>query len=209
MCEKKVQNQLYLWHLKVKNEGKLVLKVIKRLFKNIDVLEAHDQEVVFLTTHDQVRAEEVLEIIETEAMVTGKLAKSDSFCDLDRIPYILEQLSLLFEVAEHIHYEKKILTQKKLRIPYDLYVKRYYPSKAQILLPVYDPPLHHEELKHTASVFLQCNLNVTDAAHQLYVHRNTLLYRLNKIKQLTGYDLRQFQDAMHYYYDEVNAWINP
>ena len=60
------------------------------------------------------------------------------------------------------------------------------------------PVLEDPELIHTALVFFKSNLNVTDTANALYVHRNTLLYRLQKITQLTGYDLKNFEDAMNF-----------
>jgi len=40
------------------------------------------------------------------------------------------------------------------------------------------------------------NLNVSETARKLFVHRNTLVYRLEKIKKLTGLDLREFDDAI-------------
>ena len=39
-------------------------------------------------------------------------------------------------------------------------------------------------------------MNLSDTARQLYIHRNTLVYRLEKIKKLTGLDLREFDDAI-------------
>lgn len=56
--------------------------------------------------------------------------------------------------------------------------------------------LFNEEMLTTIEVFIQKNLNLTDAAKQLFIHRNTLVYRLDKIKQQSGLDLRNFHDAM-------------
>ncbi len=62
------------------------------------------------------------------------------------------------------------------------------------------PPLSlEEELMHTAREFLFCNLNVTDTANKLFIHRNTLIYRLGRIKSLTGYDIRNFLEAVNFY----------
>ncbi|MBR2188258.1 MAG: helix-turn-helix domain-containing protein [Eubacterium sp.] len=44
--------------------------------------------------------------------------------------------------------------------------------------------------------FFSHNLNITDTAKALYLHRNTLIYRLEKIRDLTGFDIRRFDDAM-------------
>ncbi|SHK28781.1 PucR family transcriptional regulator [Paramaledivibacter caminithermalis] len=52
------------------------------------------------------------------------------------------------------------------------------------------------ELHLTAIKFLENNLNISDSARKLYIHRNTLIYRLNKIQNITGLDLRTFKDAV-------------
>jgi len=44
--------------------------------------------------------------------------------------------------------------------------------------------------------FFENNLNVSETSRKLFVHRNTLVYRLEKIKKLTGLDLRQFDHAI-------------
>jgi carbohydrate diacid regulator len=53
------------------------------------------------------------------------------------------------------------------------------------------------ELRRTIHVYFQNNLNVSETARNLYIHRNTLAYRLDKIKKLTGLDLTYFDDAAY------------
>lgn len=55
--------------------------------------------------------------------------------------------------------------------------------------------LDHETL-FTIQKFFENNLNVSETSRRLFVHRNTLVYRLEKIKKLTGLDLREFDDAI-------------
>jgi len=50
----------------------------------------------------------------------------------------------------------------------------------------------------TIQKFFENNLNVSETSRQLFVHRNTLVYRLDKIQKLTGMDLRNFEDAIHF-----------
>lgn len=52
-----------------------------------------------------------------------------------------------------------------------------------------------EEMLETLSCFLDNNLSVTEASKQLFIHRNTLLYRLKKFQEQTGLDLKSFRDA--------------
>ena len=53
-----------------------------------------------------------------------------------------------------------------------------------------------EETLSTIYKFFENNLNVSETARQLYIHRNTLVYRLDKIQKATGLDLRVFEDAI-------------
>ena len=52
------------------------------------------------------------------------------------------------------------------------------------------------EMIRTIDVFLKCGLNLSDAARELYIHRNTLIYRLDKIQKYTTYDIREFNSAV-------------
>lgn len=53
-----------------------------------------------------------------------------------------------------------------------------------------------QETLFTIQKFFENNLNVSETSRKLFVHRNTLVYRLEKIKKLTGLDLREFEDAI-------------
>ncbi|MGO1818707.1 MAG: PucR family transcriptional regulator, partial [Senegalia sp. (in: firmicutes)] len=57
--------------------------------------------------------------------------------------------------------------------------------------------LNKDEIK-TARKFLDYSLNISEAAKNLYIHRNTLIYRLDKIKKITGMDLRNFDDSLKF-----------
>jgi carbohydrate diacid regulator len=55
-----------------------------------------------------------------------------------------------------------------------------------------------EEMLNTAECFLQSSLNVSETSRVLYMHRNTLLYRLDKIEKATGLNIRSFSDAVSF-----------
>ena len=58
------------------------------------------------------------------------------------------------------------------------------------------PDYFDEETITTVNKFFENNLNVSETSRQLYIHRNTLVYRLDKICKMTGLDLRLFEDAI-------------
>ena len=58
------------------------------------------------------------------------------------------------------------------------------------------PPELDEETIAMIGKFLENNLNVSQTSEQLYMHRHTILYRLDKVQKATGLNLREFEDAL-------------
>ena len=56
--------------------------------------------------------------------------------------------------------------------------------------------LFNDEMIHTIEKFFENSLNLSETARQLYIHRNTLVYRLDKVQRVIGLDLRAFDDAV-------------
>lgn len=52
------------------------------------------------------------------------------------------------------------------------------------------------EISETCLAFFRCGLNVSRTAREMYMHRNTLIYRLDKVRYLTGLDLREMDAAV-------------
>ena len=70
--------------------------------------------------------------------------------------------------------------------------ERFYP----LLFNPETARLLNEDMLKTITMFLEKNLNLSDASRELYIHRNTLVYRLDKVQKQLGLDLRNFHDAM-------------
>lgn len=66
------------------------------------------------------------------------------------------------------------------------------------------PDTSHKVLQ-TLQAFFECNLNLAQSAEALFIHRNTLIYRLKKIKEETGYDPQAFKDAVAL---QLAVWIS-
>lgn len=60
----------------------------------------------------------------------------------------------------------------------------------------YRAVLADEELMTAAIAFMNHSLNISEASRSMFVHRNTLIYRLDKIEKMTGLNIRSFSDAM-------------
>ena len=69
-----------------------------------------------------------------------------------------------------------------------MFIREIFASKS--------PDDFDEETLTTINKFFENNLNVSETSRQLYIHRNTLVYRLDKLQKSTGLDLRVFEDAI-------------
>ncbi len=109
-----------------------------------------------------------------------------------------KEAQVALEVAKVFDNEKTIISYENLgiaRLIYqlpttlcDMFLKEVF-KKGSI------DSLDAETL-FTIQKFFENNLNVSETSRKLFVHRNTLVYRLEKIKKLTGLDLREFDDAI-------------
>lgn len=100
------------------------------------------------------------------------------------------QLAVKYGVSEEIFDEKKLILESIVEsIPENMKNKIFNSFNAKI------SKLDNEMIR-TIEVFFRCGLNLSDSAKELYIHRNTLIYRLEKIQKVTGYDIRNFNNAM-------------
>jgi carbohydrate diacid regulator len=101
-------------------------------------------------------------------------------------------LGLRYRHQDHVFvYEKQMIERIVDLIPQE--------KKSDILQMFFkdaSEDLLSDEIQTTVRVFFQNDLNLTAASKQLFIHRNTLNYRLDKIKKDFGLDLRSFQDAV-------------
>ena len=70
--------------------------------------------------------------------------------------------------------------------------------RAQLRKELFTPEtrkLLNSEMMETIEAFFRNDLNLSTTAREMFIHRNTLIYRLDKIRKATGFDLRRFQDA--------------
>ncbi|MPQ43496.1 PucR family transcriptional regulator [Clostridium tarantellae] len=100
------------------------------------------------------------------------------------------ELAIKYNLEEQIYEEKSLL--------FESIIDNIDESVKAMLYKKFDNGLLKldNDMTKTIEVFFQCGLNISDASKQLYVHRNTLIYRLDKIQKFTGYDIRNFNEAV-------------
>ncbi len=102
------------------------------------------------------------------------------------------EVGRIFKAEESIYvYSRLILERFLMELPQD--ISAYYHS---LLFNRKNQRLFNEEMLYTIDMFFKKDLNLSDTARQLYIHRNTLVYRLDKVQKQIGLDLRSFEDAV-------------
>lgn len=102
------------------------------------------------------------------------------------------EVGRIFKPEENIYaYSRLILERFLMELPQD--ISAYYHS---LLFNRKNQRLFNEEMLYTIDMFFKKDLNLSDTARQLYIHRNTLVYRLDKVQKQIGLDLRSFEDAV-------------
>ena len=118
--------------------------------------------------------------------------------DLKNVSSSLKEAKLAREVGKIFEPDKRIVSYERLGIGRLIY--QLPPALCKIFIKemLQDFSLGDidSDMYHTVVKFFQNDLNVSETARELFIHRNTLVYRLDKLEQLTHLDLRNFSDAI-------------
>lgn len=143
-------------------------------------------------------AENTVVLMNTEAMMNVKMAYGTIVQELKDVSKSYKEAKMALDVGKIFYAQKDVVAYNMLgigRLIYQLPVNLCEMFIEEIFGDRIPDELDEETLT-TVNMFLENNLNVSETARQLYVHRNTLLYRLEKLEKLTGLDIRIFDDAL-------------
>lgn len=166
------------------DEGHIIL--IKALEKNDDYKEVNEI------------AKTIVDTLGAEAMVDTRVAYGTIIEELKDVSKCYKEASMALDVGRIFYVEKNVLAYNELGI-----------GRLIHQLPIALCEMFLEEVFHgntieqldketlmTVNSFFENNLNISETARQMYLHRNTLGYRLDKITRTTGLDVKTFDDAL-------------
>ncbi|MBQ4046484.1 MAG: helix-turn-helix domain-containing protein, partial [Lachnospiraceae bacterium] len=140
----------------------------------------------------------VLDMLTTEALSKVHIAYGTIVHEIKEVSRSYKEAKMALDVGKIFYSEKNIVAYNNLgigRLIYQLpmslcrmFIKEIFDGKS--------PDDLDEETLITINKFFENNLNVSETSRQLYIHRNTLVYRLDKLQKSTGLDLRVFEDAI-------------
>ncbi len=146
----------------------------------------------------EAMAQQILDTLHSETMLTVLIGIGPVAENIDRLNSAYKDAQIALEVGKVFDEEKLILNYDSLGIGRLIY---QLPTKLcelflQEVFKKGDISSLDDETILTINKFFENDLNVSETSRQLFVHRNTLVYRLEKIMKLTGLDLRKFDQAI-------------
>ncbi len=187
------------------------LETVKTLFatKTKDFITAVDEKNILIVrevkpneTYSDLdkMARVVLDMLNTEAMSTAHIAYGTIVNNIGEVSKSYKEAKLALEVGKIFYSDKNVVGYNRLgigRLIYqlplplcDMFIKEIFGGNTIAELD------KDEEMMSSINKFFENSLNVSETSRQLYVHRNTLVYRLDKLQKLTKLDLRNFDDAI-------------
>lgn len=140
----------------------------------------------------------LVDMLNTEAMTSAWVSYSNVADDIMELSDAYKEARTALEVGKIFYADKNVFGYNRLgigRLIYQLPITLCEMFLSEVFRKGSIDSLDQETL-FTIQKFFENNLNVSETSRKLFVHRNTLVYRLEKIKKLTGLDLREFDHAI-------------
>ena len=143
-------------------------------------------------------ADTIADMMNMEAMLNVRVAYGRVVGELKEVSKSYKKAKMALYVRKIFYAEKKVTAYNTLgigRLIYQLPINLCRLFIDEIFGSNVPAELDDETLT-TINKFFENNLNVSETSRQLFVHRNTLVYRIEKLHQSTGLDIRKFDDAL-------------
>ncbi len=143
-------------------------------------------------------AQILVDLLNTEAMSRARIAYGNIVNDLKDVSGSYKEAKMAMEVGRIFYSGNPVAAYNRLGIGRLIYQLPVSMCKMFIdeIFPGKNPGEYDDETLLTINRFFENSLNVSETSRQLYIHRNTLIYRLDKVNRETGLDLRVFDDAV-------------
>lgn len=143
-------------------------------------------------------AEVIVDMLNTEAMTRVHVAYGTIVSEIKEVSRSYKEAKMAMDVGKIFYPESNVVAYNRLgigRLIYQLplplckmFIKEIFEGRS--------PDEFDDETLMTINKFFENSLNVSETSRQLYIHRNTLVYRLDKLQKSTNLDLRVFEDAI-------------
>lgn len=196
--------------IETKNEkDSNALETVKGLFagKTRDFITQVDEKNIILVKELQENegyedmdktANVILDMLNTEAMISVHVSYGTIVNEIKDVSRSYKEAKMALDVGKIFYSDQNVIAYSSLGIGRLIY-QLPMPLCKMFIGEIFGdktPDDFDEETIATINKFFENSLNVSETSRQLYIHRNTLVYRLDKLEKSTGLDLRVFDDAI-------------
>ena len=196
--------------IETKNEKDTnALETVRNIFstKTKDFITAVDEKNIILVkevkqteSYDDMNkiAKVVVDMLNTEVMSSVHVSYGTIVNEIKEVSRSYKEAKMALDVGKIFYENQNIIAYSNLGIGRLIY-QLPLPLCKMFIREIFDgksPDEFDEETLTTIDKFFENSLNVSETSRQLYIHRNTLVYRLDKLQKSTGLDLRVFEDAI-------------
>ena len=196
--------------IETKNEKDTnALETVRSLFagKPRDFITAVDERNIIIVkevkpndTYDNLMgtAKVIVDMLNTEAMSKVHVAYGTIVNEIKDISRSYKEAKMALDVGKIFYSERKVVAYNNLGIG-RLIFQLPMPLCRMFIREIFDgksPDDFDDETLVTINKFFENSLNVSETSRELYIHRNTLVYRLDKLQKSTNLNLRVFDDAI-------------
>lgn len=206
--EAQVKRVVFLIETKHEKDAN-ALETVKGLYANktTDFITQVDEKNIILvkevksgeTYEDVERTAKVLvDMLNTEAMTTVHVSYGTMVSEIKDVSRSYKEAKMALDVGKIFYSDRNVIAYSSLGIGRLIY-QLPMPLCKMFIKEIFGentPDEFDEETIATINKFFENSLNVSETSRQLYIHRNTLVYRLDKLQKGTGLDLRVFDDAI-------------
>lgn len=189
--------------------GNVVNELLKNIFasQNGDYITSVDASSIVLikafetgASHEEMMqvAHTITDMINTEVMINVRVGFGTKVEALKNVSKSYKEARMALDVGKIFYSENSINAYDTLGIGRLIYQLPVSLCKMFIeeIFGDHIPEDLDEETLHTVNKFFENNLNVSETSRQLFLHRNTLVYRIEKLQKSIGLDIRVFDDAL-------------
>ena len=200
---------VYIIEQKSNHGGDNIADVIKGLFSNTYgdyVTQVEERSVVLIKNLEEDPSAEnmksiasmIVDMVNTEALSDVRVSYGTVVSGIKEVSRSYKEASLAMDVGKIFYGNDNVSAYSELGVGRLIY--QLPENLCEFFLREIfgdDIPWHlDEEMLQTIDRFFENNLNVSETSRQLYVHRNTLVYRIERLQKSTGLDIRKFDDAL-------------
>lgn len=192
-----IKEETYLITINLKDKIMEALDILKSIYSTEIIIMKYNNSIILIGRFEDIE-DHTSSINETLDVSLGERCYISYCCieDYESLKSLNDENIYKINLAKKYNLSTRIFSENNLL--FEKIVDNLKEDAKESIIAKFNQGLSKldDDIIKTIEVFFNLNLNLSEASKQLYVHRNTLIYRLDKIQKYTSYDIRKFNDAV-------------